>query len=101
MNRTSERILLLLMLAMVLMGGCVSRGTHEETLRELEELRKEQALASQKIAALRRKADDLQHTLEIVNRARESAEAVRGGLQDQVQNLQAELDRTKRAREAA
>lgn len=101
MHRTPERILLFLTLAMLLMGGCVSRGTHAETVRELEELRKEQALATQKIRALQRKTDDLQHALEIVNRTREGAEAARGGLQDQVNTLRAELERTKRAREAA
>lgn len=77
-----------------LLLGCVSRGSHQETVQELD-------AASDRIKVLERKVEDLQHALDTLNRTREGAEAVRGGLEDQIQTLQDELARTKRARQTA
>ncbi|HEV8539659.1 MAG TPA: hypothetical protein VGQ60_00720 [Nitrospiraceae bacterium] len=74
--------------------GCGSLWSHQETEQQLE-------AASSKAQALQRKVEDLQHALDTVNRAREGAEAVKGGLEDQTRNLQGELDRAKRARGTA
>ena len=65
------RILGAIALGGLLVTGCVSTATHQETLDELEGVRKQQAAAASQLEASRRKAAELQQTLEAEQKAKQ------------------------------
>lgn len=65
------RILGAIALGGLLVTGCVSTATHQETLDELEGVRKQQAAAASQLEASRRKAAELQQALEAEQKAKQ------------------------------
>jgi chemotaxis protein MotB len=61
-------------LAGLLVTGCVSTATHQDTLDELEGLRRQQAATAGQLEASRRKAAELQQALGLENKAKQELE---------------------------
>jgi chemotaxis protein MotB len=90
-GRMKTRLVSFIVLGGLAVTGCVSTGTHRQTLNELEKVRQEQVALNNKFQASERKSADLQQALDRAIQNRATVEAARRHLETQLKSVQLQL----------